>query len=138
MGQCQLLLQKQQILLCKRRQRKLSKQVKQFRYYSPGNLQNDLKNVDAAGLITGEALENYQIVQLGIQTLPGTQFILGNSNKDNPITIGQTGIFELDVSNLSTNISGIKILPSSMKNIITNPIGYIIIDIVYEEGGASS
>jgi hypothetical protein len=70
--------------------------------------------------------------------LPGTQFILGNSNDSNPITIGQTGIFELDVSNLSTNISGIKILPSSMKNIITNPIGYIIIDIVYEEGGTSS
>lgn len=138
MEQCQLLRQKQQIQLCKRRQRNLSKQIKQLRYYSPQGGQFSQSNISGAALITGEGTDGYQIVQLGIQSLPGTQFILGGSNDDEFITVGQTGIFELDVSNLSSNINGIKVLPSSIKKIINNPIGYIIIDMVYEEGGASS
>jgi hypothetical protein len=35
------------------------------------------------------------IVQLGIQSVPGTKFYLNGSN--NPIIIGNTGIYELDL-----------------------------------------
>lgn len=118
----------------------MSKKVKQYTYYNP-NLRgsNDTSPSDfIAGIGEGG------ISQLGIQTLPGTKILIntGNSttNETSYITVGQTGIFELDVTNL-TPITSVQVLPSSMKNIITNPVGYIIIDTVYEDsskGGASS
>lgn len=119
----------------------MSKKVKQYTYYNP-NLKdsNDTSPSDfIAGIKPGGGIS-----QLGIQTLPGTKILIntGNSttNETSYITVGQTGIFELDVTNL-TPITSVQVLPSSMKNIITNPVGYIIIDTVYEassEGGASS
>ena len=73
------------------------------------------------------------IYQLGIQSIPGTKFILGGSNAaDNYITIGSTGIFEMDFNNFANKPNKISILPSSIKNIINNSTGYIIIDLIYE------
>jgi hypothetical protein len=53
------------------------------------------------------------------------------------VVIGSTGIFEMDFNNFASKPVGLSILPSSIKNIINNPIGYIIIDLVYEEGSES-
>lgn len=112
----------------------MSKSIKQFRYYSNSNALNQTSNnnVTIEELLTGSFIENYSIVQLGIQSLPGTKFFLGSNLVDSGIIIGQTGIFELDVNNLSSNIYGLRIDPMSMKNIKDNPLGYIIIDLIYE------
>lgn len=119
----------------------MSKKVKQYTYYNP-NLR-DSNDTSPSQFISG-IKPGGGISQLGIQTLPGTKILINtgenNSNETSYITIGQTGIFELDVTNL-TPITSVQVLPSSMKNIITNPVGYIIIDTVYEDsskGGASS
>jgi hypothetical protein len=55
------------------------------------------------------------------------------NNSNNPIIIGYTGIYELDLNGLS-EITSIKIDMSSLNSInkITN--GYLIVDIIYEDG----
>ena len=53
-----------------------------------------------AKLVDGSVFDTpscYPIVQLGIQTLPGTKFYLNNSIE--PIIVGYTGIYELDLDN---------------------------------------
>lgn len=119
----------------------MSKKVKQYTYY---NQNLGTGNVESPSEFISGIKPGGGISQLGIQTLPGTKIIIntedGASNEASYITVGQTGIFELDVTSL-TPITSVQVLPSSMKNIITNPVGYIIIDTVYEDsskGGASS
>lgn len=85
----------------------MAKQVKQFRYYGD----SDARNYPGAGdvsknpmkratLKSGSVFSEYMpIVQLGIQTYPGIKFYVNNSS--NPIIVGQTGIYELNVEGLS-------------------------------------
>ena len=85
----------------------MAKQVKQFRYYGD----NDARNYPGTGdvsknpmrratLKSGSVFSEYMpIVQLGIQSYPGIKFYVNNSS--NPIIIGQTGIYELNVEGLS-------------------------------------
>lgn len=83
----------------------MAKKVGQIRYFSEGNNQNYPSNVNAVRLRTGAAFTSvYPIVQLGIQTLPGTKIYLNNHTT--PVIIGATGIYELDVEGL-TNITDI-------------------------------
>ena len=115
----------------------MSKQISQFRFYSPAGPYFLDTNISGADLISGTSFQTKTIYQLGIQSIPGTKFILGKSNSSSPVTIGSTGIFEMDFNNFASKPVGLSILPSSIKNIINNPIGYIIIDLVYEEGSES-
>ena len=71
------------------------------------------------------------VIQLGIQSLPGTKFYLNNSN--DPIIIGNTGIYELDLNGLS-EITAISFDRASINAIATNQNGYLIVDILYEDG----
>ena len=112
----------------------MAKQVMQFRYYQDGD---EIKNCPA-GLISGQSLtsgslfENYYpIIQLGIQALPGTEFYLNNSN--DPIIIGQTGIYELTLEGLS-EITALEIDRKSLTAINNNINAYLIVDILYEDG----
>ena len=78
----------------------MSKKVKQFRYYSNGSDNNYPKDLINRQLISGSAFNRYMpIVQLGILTMPGTKLYLNGSN--NPIIIGNTGIYELDLQGLT-------------------------------------
>jgi hypothetical protein len=61
--------------------------------------------------------------------LPGTKFNL-NTNLD-PIVIGTTGIYELDLTDSSAVITSLTFEQSSIEYIQSNPDGYLIIDIVY-------
>ena len=108
----------------------MAKQVMQFRYYQDGD---EIKNCPA-GLISGQSLtsgslfENYYpIIQLGIQTLPGTEFYLNNSH--NSIIIGSTGIYELDLEGY-TEITNLKFDIKSIERIAKGPSAYLIIDII--------
>ena len=85
----------------------MARKVMQFRYYDDSSLDNQPNRVSGisgaitkAKLTSGSIFSAYlPITQLGIQTVPGTKFYLNNA--DNPIIIGATGIYELDLEGLS-------------------------------------
>lgn len=75
--------------------------------------------------------EYYPITQLGIQSLPGTEFIVNGG--DNTVIIGATGIYDLDLNGL-VKINNLQFLASSLARIKQTTGGYLIIDILYEGG----
>ena len=92
------------------------------------NQPNSLSSLD---LSSGDAFVDYvPIIQLGIQALPGTKFNL-NANLD-PIIIGISGMYELDLTNSSAVLTSLTFDKDSLDQIDKNPDGYLIIDIVYE------
>ena len=70
------------------------------------------------------------ILQLGIQSIPGTYFYL-NGGLD-PIIIGSTGIYELDLSG-EIEISKLEFDYESLERINKMANGYLIVDIIYED-----
>jgi hypothetical protein len=79
-------------------------------------------------------LSNYASVShLGIQGEPGVEFYLNHG--DDPITIGPSGIYELDLEGLGY-ITALKfdysILIEKYNNEDINPYHRLIVDIVYE------
>lgn len=85
----------------------MAKQVKQFRYYGDGDARNYPGTNDVSKnpmrrstLKSGSVFSEYMpIIQLGIQAYPGIKFYINNSS--NPVIVGQTGIYELNVDGLS-------------------------------------
>lgn len=110
----------------------MAKRVMQFRYYgSSDNSKNSPKNMKANALINGSAFNRYlPIYHLGIQTLPGAQFYLNHGT--DPIMIGSTGIYELNLEGLS-EITSLKFTKASVDMIETTPGAYLIVDLVYED-----
>lgn len=121
----------------------MANKIKQFRYYndtnnlgknSPSVITIDGADVDVSyahyvsGAVFGEC---FPVLQFGIQSLPGTKFYLNNGN--DPIIIGSTGIYELDLEG-QTEITQIQMDGGSMKAINDNDSAYLIIDIIYDNG----
>ena len=121
----------------------MANKIKQFRYYndtnnlgknSPSVITIDGADVDVSyahyvsGAVFGEC---FPVLQFGIQSLPGTKFYLNNGN--DPIIVGSTGIYELDLEG-QTEITQIQIDGGSMKTINDNDSAYLIIDIIYDNG----
>ena len=109
----------------------MAKKLKQFRWYSEG----DVKNSPADGTLnkyaTGEIFSKvYPIAQLGIQALPGTEFYLNGSVK--PIIIGVSGIYDLDIKN-GARITGLSFSNQSLQRIGENTTSYLIVDVLYGE-----
>lgn len=71
------------------------------------------------------------VIKLGIQTLPGVKFNFGNSLSA-PIIIDHTGVYELDLQNTSTTITGLKFESESLNLISNTPNAGIIIDLLYK------
>lgn len=69
------------------------------------------------------------IQQFGIQTLPGTRFFI-NQNTD-PIIIGASGIYEMDLRNTTAVVSSIYFSLESMERINDSKDGYLIVDLVH-------
>lgn len=123
--------------------RRLAKQVKQFRYYGDKNAKNSLDPnkegqsgvkdpyIDRVSLTKNNIFAKFaEISQLGIQTLPGTEFYLNESTY--PIVVGNTGIYELNVAGIA-DITNIKFEPKSIVAIDNSPTAYLIIDIIYDD-----
>lgn len=78
-------------------------------------------------------LQDMAVSHLGIQGAPGTKFCINNEN--NSIEIGATGIYEIDLGDIS-GISYLKFL-----NLVDNTSedfsidNKIIVDVIYQEGG---
>lgn len=105
------------------------KQFKQFRYYGSGNIKNypSLSNYYGT-LVHGNIFKSHRgISHLGIQAEPGMKFYLNNS--DLPITIGFTGIYELELNGVG-QIFAIHF----DKDSVDKMTGHILIDIIYEGG----
>ena len=97
--------------------------------------ENNPPDLVSSALWEGTAFEQFvPILQLGIQALPGTQFNLGD-NMDYPITIGQSGMYELDVTKSTLPITKLTFEKPSLDAINATPDGYLIIDIIYDDEG---
>lgn len=113
----------------------MARKVQQIRYYGDNKVDRD-KNQPAGltgnRLRSGSVFSQYTpIKQLGIQTMPGVKFYLNNST--DPIIIGSTGIYELNVENL-TEITALSFDTASINMINQTPsTSYIIVDILYED-----
>ena len=108
----------------------MAKRIGQIRYFGEKDKQNYPATINATRLRTGAAFTSvYPIVQLGIQTLPGTKFYVNNHTT--PVVVGATGIYELDVDGLS-HITDIQFDDKSLQMINGNSNAYIIIDYIYE------
>ena len=124
------------------------KKVKQFRFFGDSNLifnsndqeqqtyhqmdDNQPDGLSSNDLMSGEIFKSFlPIIQLGVQTLPGVKFHL-NTNLD-PIIVGSSGIYELDLTDSSVKITYISFEQKSLELINNSPDGYLIIDIVYQE-----
>lgn len=113
----------------------MARYVQQIRYYGDNKNNNDKNqplNLTGNRLRSGSAFKEYTpIKQLGIQTLPGVKFYLNNSIE--PIIVGSTGIFELNVENM-TEITALSFDGTSIQMINETPsTSYIIVDILYEK-----
>lgn len=110
------------------------KKIMQFRYYSSTSPEN-YPNYEGYNLIlaNGNIFDNYKsITQLGIQAPPGVKFKLNKSN--NWITMGKTGIYELDLTDMGF-ISAIRFSLNDLDIYVDkNNNAKILIDIIYEEG----
>lgn len=107
--------------------------VKQFRFYSDSDSsKNQPIGALKSAFINGTVFENFfPILQLGVQALPGTKFYLNNAV--DPIIIGRTGIYELDLDG-ETEISNMRFDATSMNNISANMNAYLIVDVIFDNG----
>ena len=114
----------------------MAKYVKQVRYYGDNSSKNQPANLRAQDMLRGYAFQESQsspganIVQLGIQTMPGVKFTINTSPQ--PIVVGSTGIYELNVDGL-TMINKLTFDNASLSKINDNTNGYIIVDYIYEK-----
>ena len=121
----------------------MANKIKQYRYYAEVNQNKNTKNqplfladgttvVGLSHYVSGDVFGTcYPVLQLGVQALPGTKFYLNESTE--PIIIGTTGIYELDLHG-KTEISKIQFDSESMKLIRDNNNAYLIVDIIYDNG----
>lgn len=111
----------------------MSKQVQQFRYYNDKEtVKNQPSKISYARLASGSIFFEDStlgaITQLGIQSLPGTKFYLNNSAE--PIIIGSTGIYELNLEGIS-EITALSFDTISLQNIQEVNNAYLIVDAIY-------
>ena len=115
------------------------KKLKQFIFYSPGNEKNFPKDTNSNDPLYSNPwkynlFKGYGLVtHLGIQGETGLVFYLNEG--ENPITIGATGVYELDLSNIG-HISRLRFSEDSLKQYYPTDRAdsrrKLIVDIVYE------
>lgn len=115
----------------------MKKVIKQFRFYDENNKYNSPSTLNITNLSNGEAFfsdsilgsEYGYMISLGIQALPGTKFTINEGME--PVIIGNTGIFELDVEGYG-EIFELKFVENTLKTIAKTENGYLIVDAIYK------
>lgn len=120
----------------------MAKTIRQYRYFGENDSRNYPANITKGAITLGNIFRNGSelgsITQLGIQTLPGVKFFLNGSL--DPIIVGSTGIYELDLEGIS-EITELSFDPESIEKI--GPVnsanshihnGYLIVDAIYNTG----
>lgn len=113
----------------------MARKVQQIRYYGDSEVdkaKNQPVGLTGNKLRSGSVFSQYTpMKQIGIQSMPGVKFYLNNSTE--PIVIGSTGIYELNVENM-TEITVLSFDTTSINMINETPsTSYIIVDILYED-----
>lgn len=109
------------------------KKIKQFVFYGPGHSKNIPANDEDWKY---NLFKNYGLVShLGIQGASGVLFCLNHSSNEDAISIGGTGVYEIDLTGVG-HISGLRFLWDNLiiyypKNSSDNT-KKLIVDIVYE------
>ena len=115
----------------------MARKVQQIRYYGDHKSDSDKNqpaNLTGNRLRSGSILNQYTpIKQIGVQTMPSVKLYLNNSIE--PIIIGSTGIYELDLEGIS-KINNLKFAGQSLSIISNNSGAGLIVDAVCE-GGAN-
>lgn len=112
--------------------------VIQYRYYGDRNSKNYLpstitKKEDLGSQNLFQDLKG-EVIKLGIQAPPETRFYLNcESSSGHVLTVGYTGIYELDVEGLTT-LTYLLFDPNSIEVAAGNGL---IIDIIYKTVGGS-
>ena len=117
--------------------------IMQFRYVNDNdnganNYPSGLESSNFSTNTTENFLTKYDIkniTQLGIQTLPGVRFTINNS-PGNYITVGQTGIYEIELTD-DVMITNLQFDEESLKMINDNNSAFLIIDLVYQTVSSS-
>lgn len=116
----------------------IDKGIAQIRYHGDNSEYNYPSMI--AGIPLRQALSDGTILkyygpvtQLGIQGYPGLEFVL---NLSGAISIGATGIYELDLEGIGS-ITSLRISESELDkyNSRNDPYDRLIIDIIYEKNG---
>lgn len=109
----------------------MARKVAQIRYYKDNGDLNYPKSASISELRSGKIFANYMpALQIGIQTMPGIKFYLNDATE--PIIIGNTGIYELNVDNFA-QITSLSFDVASLNIINDSSTAYIVVDILYEE-----
>lgn len=108
----------------------MAKKIKQF-YFKADSDASNRPEATKEEYVDGSIFSGvFPISQLGIQGLPGTKFYLnGNIN---PIIIGASGIYDLDIKN-GARVTDLGFAPASMERINESDSGYLIVDVLYGE-----
>lgn len=108
----------------------MARLVKQFRYYGDVSAKNYPDEANYATLAAGNIFNSYRpVTQMGIQGTPGIKFYINNSL--NPIIMGDTGIYEVDLQGLGT-IDSIRFDRDSLA--LMDEYNPLLVDIIYEGG----
>ena len=103
------------------------KDFNQIIYCHPSSEKNT-NGVTKENLVSGTIFSQYlPLSQLGVRALPGTQFYLNGGT--NPVIIGFTGLFEIDLSS-GGSITGLKFDEKSIQAIEANDSAYLIVDML--------
>lgn len=112
----------------------MAKKIAQVRYYSDAD--SSKNQPGGSGMQLRERLRSGSVfndktpmIQLGIQSLPGTRFYLNDSV--DPVIIGSTGIYELELDK-NTEIFALSFSKESLELINDNPNAFLLVDIIYE------
>lgn len=115
--------------------------VAQLRFYNHDNEKNIPSDVNKWINANEDSTERYNllssygaVVKLGIQALPGTKFYLNNNNIQQGIIINHTGVYELDLRNVTTTIGSLYFDPKSLAIVDSIDNASIIVDILYNPG----
>lgn len=108
----------------------MAKQIKQIRWFAEGDDRNFPSTIDVNDLMDAEYFEQFSpILQLSIHTLPGTK-IYCNKQEENPIYIGHSGVYQLDLTDTSAILYGIHFDQEDLNDIAATNVG-LIIDLMY-------
>lgn len=105
--------------------------IKQFRYYGDSHVDTYPTDLTKIQLCEENILQGLGsgVIQLGIQAPPQTIFYLNSnqSHRNGGIVVGSTGIYELEVKNL-TYLTTLQFDAETLPN-------NLIIDVIYQEQG---
>ena len=110
----------------------MAKQIKQIRWFGDGDSRNYPSTITKKKLMNKEYFEEYSpILQLSVHTLPGVKMYY-NDQENNPIYVGHSGVYQLDLQDTSAVLHGIHFDKDDLKHIEATNVG-LIIDLMYND-----